>query len=78
MENKDILNETRGEYVLRMLKEQRAQQQNIVTFEDIHREVINLAQFVYKYRTPDLAFKEEVYHALSQLNIKLLTYREKH
>lgn len=70
--------ETRGEYVLRMLKEQKAQRQNSITLEDIHKEIISLAQFVYKQRTPDLAFKREVYHALSQLNIKLLTYRERH
>lgn len=52
-----------------------------VTLEEIHKEVINLAQFVYKQRLnvdDVLAFKGEVYHALSQLNIKLLTYREKH
>lgn len=76
MESKE---ETRGEYVPRMLKAQRAQRaQKDVTLEEIHKEVISLAQFVYKQRTPDLAFKGEVYHALSQLNIKLLTYREKH
>lgn len=71
MGNKDILNETRGEYILRMLKEQRATKTNI-TIESIHKELVSLSHFVYNYRTPDLAFKGEVYNALKQLNLNLL------
>jgi len=71
--------ELRSRTIVWNLKEDRALKN--VTLEEIHKEVINLAQFVYKQRlaTDDvLAFKGEVYHALSQLNIKILTYREKH
>lgn len=72
MENKEL----RSRSIILKLKEDRTLTN--VTLEDIHKEVISLTQFVYKQRTPDLAFKGEVYHALSQLNIKLLTYREAH
>jgi hypothetical protein len=71
---KENSKETRGEYVLRMLKEQRAKQPS--TIEQIHAEVINLAQFVYQYRTSDLAFKGEMYNTLRKLNTDLLSYRE--
>lgn len=71
---KSSSNETRGEYVLRMLKEQRSKEPS--TIEQLHAEVISLANFVYKCRTTDLGLKQEVYRVLSKLNTALLSYRE--
>jgi hypothetical protein len=71
---KSNLGETRGEYVLRMLKEQQTKQPS--TIEQIHAEVISLANFVYKYRTQDLGFKTEVYNVLRKLDTQLLSYRK--
>ena len=85
MENKSINKGYEIKQQARVLKgmedAKKERSKNEVTLEQIHIDLISLAQYVYKERPIAdniLVFKGEVYHALSQLNIKLLTYREKH